>query len=290
MRAFRDALHNPHFLFTAEILPPRGVLTKRFREKARVYREARPDAVNITDNHVARVSLSPLVAATILKEEGIEPIWHMTLRDKNRLALQTDLLTATYFGLRNILIISGDDPIIGNQPTAKGVYDMTSAQAIEMVRAVERGADLGGAKLAGRFSFTVGAAFNPTTDFLDQQYHLAEEKIKAGADFFQTQIVFDASVFEPFRPVFKGTDVRVLAGIMPMTSAEHAHYMNAHVPGVHVPDRVIRVLEKASDPEAEGIAIARDLIGELKDVVDGVHIMAMDDPARLLELREVCAA
>jgi 5,10-methylenetetrahydrofolate reductase len=288
MRTFRQALSDSHFLFTAEIIPPRGVLTKRFREKARLYREAAPDAVNVTDNHVARVSLSPIVASTILKEEGLEPIWHMTLRDRNRLALQTDLLSATYFALKNLLIISGDDPIIGNQPEAKGVYDITSAQAIEMVRAVERGADWAGARLSGRFSFVVGAAFKPTSEYADQQFHVVEEKMKAGVDFFQTQIVFDPSVFEKFRPLFRGSGVKVLAGIMPMLSAEQAHYMNAHVPGVHVPDKVIAALERADDPHAEGVAIAKDLIRGLRSVVDGVHIMAMRDGVDLVELREAC--
>jgi len=215
----------------------------------------------------------------LIKERGGEPILQMTCRDRNRLALQADLLLAYSRGIRNVLCLTGDSVVVGDHKEAKGVFDLDSSQLLMAVRTLERGRDMGGNELDGKVEFCAGAIVTPEARPLEPQLIKFEKKIEAGAEFFQTQAIYDLENFERFMDYARPFGVKILAGIILLTSWRMAEYMNKNVPGVYVPQPLIQELKEAPKGEAlgVGIQIAGRMIRTLKEkrLCHGVHIMAI---------------
>lgn len=291
----KDKLDAGHFAVTAELGPPRGCDPEAVRKKAAMLRGA-VDAVNITDNQTAIVRMSSMAASVICLSEGVEPVMQMTVRDRNRIALQSDLLGASALGIRNVLCLSGDHQSFGDQPGARGVNDIDS---IQLVYAANRMCDekkiLHNDKpLSSAPDLFIGAACNPFAEPVDFRPLRLKKKIAAGARFIQTQSIYDIAAFREFMK--KITDMglhekaHIIAGVMPLKSAGMASYLNERVPGVVVPqsmiDRIAGVpKEKAAD---EGIDICCGIINELRSVegVHGIHIMAIEWEHKVREIVE----
>jgi len=270
---FKEKIQSGKFLLTSEIGPPKGIETKTILEDAELIR-GRVDAINVTDLQSSVMRLGSLAVCSLLKQKGFEPIFQVTCRDRNRLALQSDILSAAALGIENLLILTGDHPTLGDHPEAKPVFDLDSVQLLEVVRKLQQGTDMKGNKLEGAPpKFCVGAVVNPGADPLEPQIIKMEKKIEAGAEFFQTQAVYDIKVFENFLNKIKHLKTTILAGIVLLKSAGMAKYMNKNVAGVFVPDNLIKEMEENKDKVATSVAIAARLIKELKPMCQGIHIM-----------------
>jgi methylenetetrahydrofolate reductase (NADPH) len=270
------------FAVTAEIGPPKGSDSNKIREKAQIVK-GHADAFNVTDNQTAVVRLSSLGGCFILLKMGLEPVMQMGCRDRNRIALQSDVLGAAANGIKNILFVTGDHQSFGNHPGAKGVYDLDSIQLIQIVRDMrDKGIFQSGDKiLAGNPDIFIGAAANPFSSSYEITVDHLEKKIEAGADFIQTQSVFNLEKFNIWMDKIRsrGLDKRIyiLAGVTPLKSLKMAERMKFHVPGVDVPDVVYNRMKKSTDPQKEGFEIALELINEIKKIkgVHGIHITAL---------------
>jgi len=278
--SFCEKLKAGKFVVTSEIGPPKGIDVKEILDDAALIK-ARVDAVNVTDLQSSVMRAGPLSICHLLKDIGIEPIFQMTCRDRNRLALQSDLLSANILGIENILILTGDYPTLGDHPEAKPVFDLGSVQLLEVVKALEGGKDMKGNLLAGSPSFCVGAVVNPGADPLEPEIIKMEQKIAAGAGFFQTQAVYDVELFKRFMLEIKHLKAPVLAGIVLLKSAGMARFMNKNVSGVSVPDILIKEMEAAKDKAAVSVNIAARLIKELKPLCQGIHIMPIGWPKKV---------
>lgn len=269
-----EALKSGKFVVTTEVGPPKGVDTKEFLEKAGLIKD-RVDAVNVTDQQSAVMRLGSLAGCVLLRERGIEPIFQMTCRDRNRIALQSDLLSASALGIENVLCLTGDHTALGDHPHAKPVFDIDSVSLLLAAREMEHGNDMNGTELQGSPHFFLGACVTPGADPLELQLIKMEKKVRAGAQFFQTQAVFEPEKFEKFMQEAQKFGVPVLVGIVLVKSAGMARYMNKNVAGIHVPDDLIEEMEIAENKLQKGIEIAGRLIKEMRDICQGVHIMAI---------------
>jgi len=270
---FKEKIQSGKFLVTSEIGPPKGIETKTILEDAELIR-GRVDAINVTDLQSSVMRLGSLAVCALLKQKGLEPIFQITCRDRNRLALQSDILSAAALGIENILILTGDHTTLGDHPEAKPVFDLDSVQLLQVVRKLQEGFDMNGNKLEGTPpKFCVGAVVNPGADPIEPQIIKMEKKIEAGAEFFQTQAVYDIKVFENFLSKIKHLKTTILAGIVLLKSAGMARYMNKNVAGVFVPDNLIKEMEETKDKSAKSVEIASRLIQELKPMCNGIHIM-----------------
>jgi len=283
-----------HFAFTGELGPPRGADVEAVRKKA-AFLKGNVDSVNITDNQTAMVRMSSWAASLLAIEEGLEPNYQMVCRDRNRLAMQADILGAYAHGIRNILCLSGDHQQFGDHPESKGVFDIDSMQLIAMVKKMrDEGKFLGGADLAGRPGMFIGAAANPFADPFEWRVHRLAKKIAAGADFVQTQCIYNMEKFRTW--VKQANDMGLtekcylLAGVTPMKSVGMARYMKNNVPGMDVPDEIITRLKGAEKGKVadEGIKIACEQIEEFKEMkgVHGVHLMAIEWEHKMPEIAE----
>jgi methylenetetrahydrofolate reductase (NADPH) len=285
-------LENGGFAVTSECGPPRGADPEVIREKGGLLKGA-VDAVNVTDNQTSVVRMSSIAACVILKEMGLEPICQMTTRDRNRIALQSDLLGAAALGMNNLLCLSGDHQRFGDHPTAKNVYDIDSIQLIHAVhRMREEGKFINGEEIKTPPKFFIGAAANPFADPFAIRVPRLAKKAAAGVDFVQTQCIYN---MDKFREWMKGVvdrglheKVKILAGVTPMKSVGMARYMKKSVPGMDVPDEIIKRLQGAGkgNAAAEGIKICVEQIQELKEMegVSGVHIMAIEWEEKVPEM------
>ncbi len=270
---FKEKLQSGKFLVTSEIGPPKGIQTKQILEDAELIR-GRVDGINVTDLQSSVMRLGSLAVCSLLKQKGFEPIFQVTCRDRNRLALQSDILSAAALGIENLLILTGDHTTMGDHPEAKPVFDLDSVQLLQVVRKLQEGLDMKGNKLEGAPpKFSVGAVVNPGADPLEPQIIKMEKKIEAGAEFFQTQAVYDVKVFENFLNKTKHLKATIMAGIVLLKSAGMARYMNKNVAGVFVPDNLIKEMETAQDKPAKSVEIASRLIKELRPLCRGIHIM-----------------
>jgi 5,10-methylenetetrahydrofolate reductase len=249
--------------------------------------KGRVHAVNVTDNQSAVMRLSSLAACHLLKEIGLEPIFQLTCRDRNRLALQSDLLGAAALGIENILALTGDHVVLGDHPQAKPVFDIESVQLLQTIKTLNEGRDLAGNELDGATDFCPGAVVTPEANPLEPQLIKFEKKIKAGAVFFQTQAVYDLEKFKQFMEYVPKGEVRILAGILPLKSAGMAKYLNRNVAGVFVPDQVIQELAKAEKPAQKGLEIAARQIRDLRNICDGVHVMAIGAEEKVPEILDM---
>jgi 5,10-methylenetetrahydrofolate reductase len=270
----KEVLKSGRFIITTDYIPPKGTDVRRSLELLRPLK-GRVDGVNAADNQKAVMGLSSLAASCLIKKEGLEPILQMVCRDRNRLALQSDLLGASALGIENVLILSGDHQSLGDHPGVKGVFDLDSVQLIRVARGLEGGTDMAGNKLKGSPSFCLGAAVNPSTDPLELQLVKMKKKVEAGADFFQTQPVFDVEAFAFFIEKTKHLRVPILAGVFLVKSAKMAHFMNGNIPGISIPEFILNEFEKSTNPVNTSIEIAARLIKDLQNLSQGVHIYTM---------------
>ena len=275
--ALKEALKSGKFAITTEVGPLKGTDISEIAELAEIL-HGNVDGINVTDQQSAVMRLGSLAACSILVEKGLDPVFQMTCRDRNRIALQSDLLSASVFGIKNVLVISGDFPTLGDHIDAKDVYDLDSEQLIWTINRMNEGYDLAGNELKGKTNFFVGAVVKPVSDTnesFELQLAMMEKKISVGARFFQTQAVYDVEAFEKFMKQAAQFKVSVLAGVIPLKSAGMARYMNKNVSGVFVPEHMIDDMAKAKDKTETGLEIAAQLIRDLKDLSQGVHIMAI---------------
>jgi len=270
------------FVVTAEIGPPKGSDAKKIRDKAELVRGS-ADAFNITDNQTAVVRMSSFAGSVILLSMKMEPIMQMTCRDRNRIGLQSDVLGAAALGVRNILCLTGDHQSFGNHPAAKGVFDVDSIQLLQIIKNMRDAGvfQSGDPLLAERPSVYLGAAVNPYADPFEAQVDRLRKKIDAGAEFIQTQSVYNIEKFSRWMDDVRSQEldkkVHILAGVTPLKSVKMAERMKFHVPGTDVPGVVFQRMKNAIDPEKEGYAIALETIRELKLLsgIHGIHITAL---------------
>ncbi|MFA6350461.1 MAG: methylenetetrahydrofolate reductase [Candidatus Omnitrophota bacterium] len=270
---FREKLEAGNFIVTSEVGPPKGVDITHLLEEAQIIR-GRVDAINVTDIQSSVMRLGSLAVSAILKQKGFEPVFQLTCRDRNRLALQSDILSAAAFGIENLLLLTGDHTTLGDHPQAKPVFDLDSVQLLQVASQLQNGTDMNGNKLEGSApKFCMGAVVNPGADPLEPQIIKMEKKLEAGAQFFQTQAIYDVKVFENFLNKTKHLKARILAGIVLLKSAGMARFMNNNVAGIFVPDNLIKEMEEAKDKAAQSVDIGSRLIKELKPMCQGIHIM-----------------
>jgi len=274
MSNLSEALKSGKFVVTAEIGPPKGVDIEEMLGDAELFR-GRVDAINVTDQQSSVMRLGSLATCHLLKERGLEPVFQMTCRDRNRIALESDLLCAHVLGIENVLCLTGDYISLGDHPEAKPVFDLDSVSLLETATLLQQGADLAGKELKGRPVFFLGAVVTPGADPLEPQIIKMEKKVRAGAQFFQTQAVYEPEEFERFVKEIKHLGVPVSVGIVLLKSAGMARFMNKNVAGVHVPDSLIEEIDGAENKREKSIEIAARLIKEMKDLCQGVHIMAI---------------
>lgn len=276
--SFKEVLSSGEFVVTAEVAPPKGTNLESLKHHIDLLKD-RVHALNVTDHQSSVMRYPSLGGALMIKERGGEPILQMTCRDRNRLALQADLLFAASRGIGNVLCLTGDSVVVGDHKHAKGVFDLDSSQLLRTIRALEKGYDLAGNQLDGGVKFCAGAIVTPEANPLEPQLIKFEKKIEAGADFIQTQAVYDLDRFKTFMDYARPMGIKILAGVILLTSAGMARFMNKNVPGVIVPQALID--EMASAPKGKaletGIAIAGRMIRRIKDegLCDGVHVMAI---------------
>ena len=276
--SFKEALRSGEFIVTAEVGPPKGTDISEMKSHIVLLKD-KVHGLNMTDNQSSVMRLSSLVGCHIIKDMGGVPILQMTGRDRNRMALQSDLLSASVLGIDTVLCLTGDHITLGDHKEAKPVHDLESIQILQAVRSLESGKDMAGNSLKGTPQFCAGAVVTPEADPIEPQLMKFEKKIKAGAEFFQTQAVFDLEAFKRFMDYAGNFDVKILAGIVLLTSARMATYMNQHVAGIFVPDDVVS--EMASAPKGgavqKGIEIAGRMIRRIKEegIAHGVHVMAI---------------
>jgi 5,10-methylenetetrahydrofolate reductase len=274
-------LDGGYFAVTAEVGPPKGALATVIRRKGELLK-FHCDAMNVTDNQTAIVRMSSWSGCLLLKELGIDPVMQMVVRDRNRIAIQSDILGAVALGIRNILCLSGDHQKFGNHPTAKGVYDIDSIQLIQTFKTMrDERKFLCGEEISGEVPLYIGAVENPFADPFEYRVHRLAKKVNAGADFIQTQAVFDVDKFNTWMGMVKdqGLDkqVHILAGVIPIKSVGMARYMKDNVSGISVPNEIVTRMEEAKDAKEEGVKIALEIIEQLKEIegIHGIHIMAV---------------
>jgi 5,10-methylenetetrahydrofolate reductase len=275
---FKQALESGKFVVTSEVAPPKGTNLEKFLHHIDLLKD-QVDAMNVTDHQSSVMRYPSLGGCLKVKERGGEVILQMTCRDRNRLALQADLLFASHMGIQNVLCLTGDSIILGDHKDAKSVFDLDSSQLLETVRILESGKDLGGNELDGAVSFCAGAIVTPEADPLEPQLIKFEKKIEAGAEFIQTQAVYDLDKFKEFMDYARQFNVKILAGIILLTSAPMARFMNKNIAGVFVPQDLIEEMASAPKGQAitKGIEIAGHMIKRIHEekMCDGVHIMAI---------------
>lgn len=267
-----DKIREKKFILTSEIGPPKGTDIKEMLEDAELIRD-RVDAINVTDLQSSVMRVGSLAICRLLIERGIEPVFQMTCRDRNRLALQSDLLSASVLGVKNILALTGDHTTLGDHPGAKPVFDLDSVQLLDAIQTLHAGKDMADKELKGKPEFCVGAVVNPGADPIEPEIMKMEKKIEKGAQFFQTQAIYDIELFEKFMDAAKHLKTTIIAGIVLLKSAGMAKYMNKNVAGVFVPDDLIEEMTKTQDKSATSIEIAARLIKELKPMCQGIHVM-----------------
>ncbi len=281
---FQNTLQDGRFAVTAEIGPPKGTNIGPVMEEAEEHlKNEKVCAVNVTDIQTAVMRASSTIGCKLLLDCGIEPVLQMVTRDRNRLALMSDLLSAYILGVRNVLALTGDHVTMGDHPGAKAVYDLDSVGLLQAMKKLESGTDMGfdfkgrPNELDGTPEFYKGCCVTPCADCVEPQIIKLEKKVEAGAQFCQTQAVYDASDFESFKEKAKNVDIPILAGIVVLKSAGMARYMNGNVPGVKVPKHIIKELSDTpkGDRQVKTVEITAELIRELKPMCSGVHLMTL---------------
>ena len=274
-------LEGGHFAVTAEVGPPKGTSAKVIQRKGELLKTY-CDAMNLTDNQTAIVRMSSWSGCILLKEMGIDPVMQMVVRDRNRIAIQSDILGAVALGIRNVLCLSGDHQRFGNHPAAKGVYDIDSIQLVQTLKKMrDEKKFICGEDISGEVPLYIGAVETPFADPIEYRVKRLAKKVQAGADFIQTQAIFDVAKFIKWMEMVRdeGLDkqVHILAGVIPIKSVGMARYMKDNVSGISVPDEIITRMKDAKVSKEEGVKIALEIIEQLKEIdgIHGIHIMAV---------------
>ena len=276
MSKLKDSLEAGTFTYTAELIPPKGTNLESMFEKAEIL-NGLVTAFNLTDSYTAKMSMAPLAAARLLLDRGIESILQFTCRDRNRIALQGDLLGASALGLSNIMCMGGDPPTIGDHPEAKPVFDFDAVSLLGAITTLSQGHDIHDNPLRGTPQFFTGAVTNPGADDLEWEINRLGQKIDAGAQFFQTQAVYESVAYEKFANATAKYNVPFLPSIILLKSGDMARMFNEKVPGITVPDDIVKEMDDAATPEeksTKSIEIAARTIRELRPLCQGVHLIA----------------
>ncbi len=287
--AFKKALDSGKFIVTCEAAPGKGTNLENMKHHIELLKD-KVDAMNVTDHQSSVMRFPSLGGAILVKEMGGEPILQMTCRDRNRMALQADLLFASSRGVNNVLCLTGDSVMLGDHKEAKPVFDLDSSQLVAAVRTMEKGKDMAGNELDGGVRFCAGAIVTPEANPIEPQLIKFEKKLEAGSEFIQTQAVYDMDNFKTFMEYARQFPVKILAGIILLTSAPMARFMNKNVAGVTVPHGLID--EMASAPKGgalkKGIEIAGRMVRQIKEenICDGVHIMAIGKEEKVVDIME----
>jgi len=297
MGTYRDACNAGTFVISGEIGPPKGTNVEKMLHHIDMLKD-KVDGLNVTDNQSAVMRMGSLAVSGEIARRGGDPIFQTTCRDRNRLGLQSDLLSAAFLGITNVLCLTGDHPSVGDHKQAKGVFDFDSIHLIQCCKKMNAGTDWNRNPLDGGTDFFVGAVVTPESDPIEPQMYKFGRKVEAGADFFQTQAVYDMDNFQRFmeqaREIIAGTDVKIMAGLVVLTGLGMAKYMNRAVPGIFVPDALLEELGSVAKEEQmrKGMEIAARHIRFLRDnkVCDGVHVMAIGKEEIIPEIIAMAAA
>ncbi|MFP4641190.1 MAG: methylenetetrahydrofolate reductase [Dehalococcoidia bacterium] len=286
---FEEKLYSDTFLVTSEVGPPKGTDISELIENIELLKD-KVDAINVTDHQSSVMRFPSLGGCLLVKDEGAEPILQMTCRDRNRLALEADLLLAHTRGINNVLCLTGDSIDVGDHPEVKPVFDVDSVQLLRMIQDMEAGKDAAGNDLKGAPQFCIGASVHPAADFIEPQLIKFDKKIAAGAQFFQTQGIFELPSLRRFMQYASQFNTKVLAGIIVLSSPRMAKFMNENVPGITVPQEVIDELSTAEKGKRlqKGIEIAGRLIKAIKEekLCNGVHVMAVGNEGIVPDILE----
>jgi len=276
MSRLQHAFERGKFVVTGEIGPPKGVDLEHCLRDAEMLRD-QVTAINVTDLQSAVMRIGSMAVCAKLVERGLEPIYQLTCRDRNRLALQSDLLSAWAFGIRNALCLTGDHPSLGDHVEAKPVYDLDSVQLLKAADNLNQGHDMAEHDLDGKPNFFLGAVVTPAAEPIEPQLIKMEKKIQAGARFFQTQAIYEPEKFEQFVNGVQELEIPILAGMVVLKSAGMAKFMNKNVAGITVPDSLIKEMEetKAEDRKKKAVEITARIIRNIKQLCQGVHIMPL---------------
>ena len=264
-----------NFLVSVEIDPPRGVNTEKILKNVEKLKQMGVDAVNIADSPMARVRMSCVSLAYLIKQKiGVETILHFTCRDRNLMGLQSDLLGVHALGIHNILAVTGDPPVLGDYPQATAVYDVDSIGLVKIVNKLNQGTDWAGNSIGSPTFFCVGVAVNPNADDLEREIDRFQRKVEAGANFAFTQPLYDLKILERFLEKISHVKIPLFLGVLPLRSYKHAEFMHYEVPGIIVPDKIRERMREAKDKSAQvGTLLAREILEQAKDTVDGVYLM-----------------
>lgn len=284
-QTLREKLEAGQFVVTGELAPPKGTNVEKLRQNARNLKE-HVDAINITDNQRSIMKLSSLASCLILKEEGVEPVIQVTCRDRNRIALQSDILSADVLGVHNVLTLTGDPVRVGDHTEAKPVFDWNSMGLIEAITNLNKGIDSEGHPLNGPTHIFIGGAINPSSAQTGSQLDRLQKKIDLGVHFIQTQAIYDMEKFQEFMEGVQKRNMKVfiVAGILLLKSAKMARFINKKVPGIHVPEAMISELEKDPDPLKKGIEIASQQMAQCRQLCHGAHLMTVGIEEKILDI------
>lgn len=293
---FRDALGN-RFVVTVELNPPKGTNLDRAVAQLEALRN-KVDAINITDNYMAKVRLSAIATAHLIQERlKMDTIFNLTCRDKNIIGLQSDLLGAWALGLENVLVITGDPPEAGDHPSARGVFELNSLGLVRLIKRLNDGYDASGKALNGPPSFCIGVATNPSAMDREREVDRLREKVEAGATFALTQPVYDKGPLLGFLERIRDLPVHLIMGLLPLKSYAFARHLQENVPGIYIPDEAMARMASAGEgagasamEKREGLKIVLDLLREVRPVLEGVHIMPTGDFKMVLEIVEYIAS
>ena len=270
-----EAIADKKFIVTCELAPPKGTDVSNLSRMAISLKDL-VGAINLTDGQGGNMRMCPLAASSFLLREGVDVIWQLTCRDRNRIALQADCLGASAVGIKNVLPMRGDDPKSGDHPDAKGVFDLETTELIKTLKKLNDGFDMAGNKLKGKTNFLIGCTAHPNAPDLVKQRDTLKERFDIGAGFIQTQICYEIDQIKRFIDSLGDLAKKTIIGITPLKGMKMANFMNEKVFGVTVPEKVMKRIEGAQDQRQEGLAISREIVNELRKLpVGGIHVMAV---------------
>ena len=270
-----EALNSGKFIITCELAPPKGTDVYHLTKMATLLK-SHVDAVNLTDGQGGNMRMYPLSASVFLLKEGVDVIWQVTCRDRNRIALQADCLGASALGIKNVLPMRGDDPKAGDNPDAKPVFDLETTELIKMLKKLNDGYDMPGKELKGKTNFLIGCTAHPNAPDLKKQKETLDQRFELGASFIQTQICYEIEQIKVFLDSLNELAKKTIIGITPLKSIKMANFMNEKVFGVKVPQKIMERMESSKEEQKEGLNIALEIVSELRKTdVGGIHIMAV---------------
>jgi methylenetetrahydrofolate reductase (NADPH) len=285
MGNLKDKLFSQAPVITAEVTPPKGAGIKKLVRHAESLKPF-VDAINITDCQRALVKMSSLAACRILLDHEIEPVFQLTCRDRNRIALQSDLMGAGALGIPNVLCLTGDPVKVGDCPEAKSVFELESLKLLQLAEKLQQGRDDGGNKMNAPTRFLLGAAINPTLQGNSNQLSRMAKKVESGAHFFQTQASYNFDDFKTFCIEAKKLNTKILAGILILHSYESARFIHENIPGIQVPNSILERFKNSSNEEQTGIDLALESMDHLASVVDGFHVMSIRKEELIVQVLE----